>query len=372
MVFGGRRRDSPQSGATRDLRRGTTGAHVARIHNEKGRRRENMANPSYNTVAARPNEQLQWRILAYSPVDSLWNLHGSTVMEIARRTWKSLNEDRVFSRAAELGFYFFFSLFPAMFCAAAALGLVARSAHQFYYRLIGYLWVVVPHAALGIVLHTFNQTAAQAGSEKVTLSLLGAIWTASIGVSAIQDTLNDVYKIRNTRSFVGARIKAIGLTFLLAGLVTVSLASMFGGAFVASLAAGQIKASGVAEAASIGIRAAAWVLANLLLVLMFAVIHYWAPDWRRRRWRWLTPGSAIGIAGWLAASVALRTYLQYFNNYAITYGSLGAVIILLTWFYITGLMLLAGGEIDSEIEAAAVEKGLARHNGKHFHAGIAA
>jgi membrane protein len=80
---------------------------------------------------------------------------------------------------------------------------------------------------------------------------------------------------------------------------------------------------------------------------------------KQRRWRWLTPGGAIGIAGWIAASFGLRAYLHFFNSYTLAYGSLGAVIILLTWFYLSGLMLLLGGVVNSEIEAAAAEKHLA-------------
>ena len=90
-------------------------------------------------------------------------------------------------------------------------------------------------------------------------------------------------------------------------------------------------------------------------MLCFAVIYYWAPDVKTLRWYWLTPGSALGILGWLIASLGLRIYLHFFNSYSKTYGSLGAVIILLTWFYITGLMLLVGAEINSEIELAARE-----------------
>jgi membrane protein len=90
--------------------------------------------------------------------------------------------------------------------------------------------------------------------------------------------------------------------------------------------------------------------------LAFAVIYYWAPDLKTRCWHWLTPGGAIGIVAWLLASLGLRVYLYFFNSYSVTYGSLGAVIILLTWFYLTGLMLLVGAEINSEIEAAAAER----------------
>lgn len=330
-----------------------------------------MAIPSYNAEAEEARDRRVWRIVAHSPLQSLWNLQGSTVKEIAQRTMKSLTEDRIFGRAAELGFYFFFSVFPALFCATAIVGLEAKSAHQFYDSLLNYLALVVPHSALKMVLQTFNQTAKASGSGKITLSFLGAVWSASIGISAIQDTLNDVYKIPDSRSYLGARIKAIGLTFVVGLMITVSLGSMFLGDFVAKAAAEDFAGSGSRLFVSVCIRSGAWAVATLLLILVFAVIYYWAPDWRRRRWRWITPGSVIGIIGWLIASVGFRMYLKYFNTYATTYGSLGAVIVLLMWFYITGLVLLAGGEINSEIEAAAVEKRLPRRsrgNRKSKHA----
>src|ERR1700721_328385 len=96
-----------------------------------------------------------------------------------------------------------------------------------------------------------------------------------------------------------------------------------------------------------------------VLPLSFAVIYYWAPNLKVRCWHWLTPGGAIGIVGWLVCSLSLRVYIHFFPSYSLTYGSLGAVIILLTWFYITGLMLLLGAEINSEIEGAAAELRLA-------------
>jgi membrane protein len=105
-------------------------------------------------------------------------------------------------------------------------------------------------------------------------------------------------------------------------------------------------------------RVIAWTVATALLALAFSVIYYWAPDLKVRCWHWLTPGGAIGIVGWLLASLALRVYLHFFNSFSVTYGSLGAVIILLTWFYITGLMILLGAEVNSEIEAAEAERRL--------------
>jgi membrane protein len=297
-----------------------------------------------------------WEFVAHTPTGSLWNLHGLRVRDLIKRTSRSVIADKLFGHAAELGFYFLFALFPTLFCAGSILGLAARSAEQFYDRLLDYLALVLPTSALGTVLNTFNETTAAASSGKLTFGTIAAIWSASVGISAIQDTLNAVYKIKDSRSYFVARLYAIALTLLLTMTGSLTLAAMFGGDFVAALAYHHLHIPLIAAAAAVTARIIGWVIATALLALSFAVIYYWAPDWTCRRWHWLTPGTGIGILGWLLISLGLRIYLHFFNNYSVTYGSLGAVVILLTWFYITGLMLLLGAEINSEIEAAAAEE----------------
>jgi membrane protein len=299
-----------------------------------------------------------WDFVSRSPLHSLWNLQGVPIGVVAHRTWNSILADRLFGRAAELGFYFLFALFPTLFSASSILGLAAQSANQFYDNILGYLALVIPTAALGTVLETFNETTAAASSGKVTFGLIAAVWSASVGLSAVQDALNEVYKVRDTRSYLKARVYAIGLTILLTGIVTLILSAMLGGDFAAAVADRRIHHRLLAIAVGGFARLVGWIIATALLALSFAVIYYWAPDMKTRYWRWLTPGGALGILGWLLASLGLRVYLHFFNSYSITYGSLGAVIILLTWFYITGLMLLVGAEFNSEIEAAAAEKKL--------------
>jgi membrane protein len=300
-------------------------------------------------------EEQIWDFVSRSPLHSLWNLQGVPIKVVVRRTWISLIDDRIFGHAAELGFYFLFALFPTLLCASSMLGLAARSAHQIYDRLLNYLALLIPTAALGTVLETFNEATAAASSGKLTFGLIAAVWSASVGISAIQDTLNAVYKVQDTRSYFKARIYAIGLTILLTGIVTVGLASLLGGDVLAALAYRSIHQHPLAIAVAVCARIVSWIAASVLLALTFAVIYYWAPDIKKRCWHWITPGGALGILGWLAASLGLRVYIHFFNNYSLTYGSLGAVIILLTWFYITGLMLLLGAEINSQIEAAAAE-----------------
>jgi membrane protein len=305
-----------------------------------------------------PRQQRVWEFVSRFPRRSLWNLQGIPLRIVANRTWKALFADNIFGIAAELGFYFFFSLFPTLFSASFILGLAARSADRIYEKLLQYLSLVVPTAALGTVLETFHETTAVATSGKLTFGLIAAIWSASVGISAIQDTLNIVYKIQDTRSYFKARIYAIGLTIVLTILVSLILASMLGADFFAILALHRIYHRFLAIAAASAARFIGWSLAIALLTFCFAIIYYWAPDVKTRRWHWLTPGGNLGILGWVSASLGLRLYLHFSNNYSVTYGSLGAVIILLTWFYITGLMLLVGAEINSEIEAAAAEKHL--------------
>ena len=307
----------------------------------------------------RDPHQYVWELVSRSPLRSLWGLQGAAVSFIAKRTWKSLLSDNLLGHAAELGFYFFFALFPTLFSASSILGLIARSASHIYEKLLGYLSWVMPMEALGSVMKIFHETTEASGSGKVTFGLIATIWSASVGISAIQDSLNAVYKVQETRSYIKARLAAIGVTIILSVLGSLCLASLLGADFFAVVARHRMQNHLFALGSVVVVRLLGWTLAIIFLSLSFAVIYFWAPAVKKRRWHWLTVGGAVGIAGWLLASLGLRIYLHFFNNYSVTYGSLGAVIILLTWFYITGLMILLGAEINSEIEAAAAEKRLA-------------
>jgi membrane protein len=303
--------------------------------------------------------QLVWGYVSRSPLKSLWNLQGIPVKVIIKNTWNSLFDDNLLGRSAELGFYFLFALFPTLFTACSVLGLAARSAAHIYENLLQYLSIVVPPSALGIVLDAFNQTTAAATSGKLTFGLVAALWSASVGFTSIQSSLNVVYRVPETRPYWKARLSAIGITFLLSILVTLMLTALLAADYVARLARLRIYHHALAATAAISSRVAGGIAATLLLSLLFALVYYFAPDVKVSQWHWLTPGSAFGMVSWFLASLCLRFYIHYFNNYAATYGSLGTVIILLTWFYLSGLMLLLGGEINSEIEAAVKEKQLA-------------
>ncbi len=304
-------------------------------------------------------QQRVWDYVSQSPLRSLWHLEGVPGKVVATRTWRAMLADNLVGRAAELGFFFLFALFPTLLSASSILGMAARSASTIYMRLLEYLALVVPTSALGMVLTTFEETTAHATPGRLTFGLIASVWSASIGVSAIQDSINMVYKVRDPRSYFHARIAAIVITIALSVLATLTLAALLLGDMFSVFARLRIHSHLAGWALAVAGKAVAWIVAMGLLALCFAVIYYWAPGVKKRRWRWLTPGGAVGILGWVLASLLLRAYLHFFNFYSLAYGSLGAVIILLMWFYLTGFMLLLGAEINSEIEAAAAEMKLA-------------
>ncbi len=320
-----------------------------------------LATPPGNPVdskdhrVADPHRQRIWDTVANSPLKNLWSFQGVSPKAVFKRTFTAFNDDNLVSRAAELGYYFLFALFPTLVCASAIVGLVARSAADVYLKLLQYLALIVPHDALALVLDTFNQTTAHSSAGKITFGLAAAIWSASVGFSAIQDTLNIVYKVKETRPYWKARGSAMLVTVLLAVIITLTLSCLLLGTFSSHFVRDHIANPHVGLAVGIAAHILFDILTAAMLILLFAVIYYYAPDLKNKVWRWLTPGATIGIAVWFLASFALRLYLHYFNSYSVTYGSLGAVIILLTWFYITGLTLLLGAEINSEIEAALAE-----------------
>jgi membrane protein len=293
--------------------------------------------------------------VAESPLHNLWDFQGASPTIVWKRTFSAMLSDNLLSRAAEMGYYFLFALFPTLVTASSILGLAARQATHIYDHLLHYLALVVPASAYTMVIDTFNQTAAAATTGKLTLGLVAALWSASVGFAAIQDGMNTVYKVRETRPYWKARGLAILVTVLLAVMVTVNLGVLLGGDLLARLVYLKIWHHRLAISAVVAIHLVQWTVASAMLLLQFSTVYYFGPDLRAKRWHWATPGAAIGIVGWVVASLGLRAYLHYFNSYSITYGSLGAVIVLLTWFYLTGLMLLLGAEINSEIQALIAE-----------------
>jgi membrane protein len=183
---------------------------------------------------------------------------------------------------------------------------------------------------------------------------LAALWAASNGMGAITEALNVAYDVKESRPWWKQRLTAIGLTLALSILIITALVIVLSGGKIAdSLAANYALAWFVTPIWKI----LQWPIVLATMLFAFAMIYYFAPDVRDQKWVWITPGTVVGVVLWLIVSFGFRLYLDHFDSYSKTYGSLGAVIVLMLWLFFTGAAVLIGGEVNAEIEQAAAEAG---------------
>lgn len=310
-------------------------------------------------VPGRPPETAQSKEERLSP----WKLGGLSFKELGKRVWKSVNDDDVFGRSAQLAYYFFLALFPALICLTALIGLLAGTSTKLHASLLSYIATALPPSAYELVSKTLEHTASASGGGKIGFGILASLWSATAGVTALEDTLNAVYNTHESRPLWKVYGIAIALTIVGSMLVIVALAVILFGGNVADFVANHV---GLGPVAVWSWKIVQWPIAFAFLALVFSLTYYYCPDVDQRHWQWLTPGAVVGMITWILASAVLRIYLHFYNSYTATYGSLGAVMILLLWFYVTGMMLLLGAEVNAEIENAAAKRGLpdAKHKGQ--------
>lgn len=198
-----------------------------------------------------------------------------------------------------------------------------------------------------------------AGGLKMSIGIVFSLWSASAGMSAIMDTLNAEYGVSESRSFLRKSATAIGLCIACASLMVCAVSIVLGGASL-------VRAFSLGSYYSLMLKMALWPIALAFVLFVFALIYFFGPNIKEQKWHWVTPGALAGLFLWLLASFSLRIYLHFFDRYSATYGSLGAVIVLLLWFYLTGASVLMGAEINTVLENAAADAGApdAKHEGQ--------
>jgi membrane protein len=287
----------------------------------------------------------------------MWTLSGLTWRELFKRVWEQINKDDVFGRAAQLSYYFLLALFPLLLFLMTLLGYFAEAGSQIRNNLINYLGKVMPPSAIELVHKTIDEISKEKGGGKLSFGILAALWAASNGMSAITDTLNVAYDVGETRRWWKVRSIAIGLTIMFAIMIILALATVLLGEKLAHFLASAVGLSNAFW------KILQWPIVLLFLLVTLALIYYFAPNRPKPEWRWMTPGSVTALVLWVLVSLGFRVYLHFFNSYSVTYGSLGALIILMLWFYFTGAAILIGGEVNAEIECAS--KGAFRHKAHH-------
>ncbi|HEV2851239.1 MAG TPA: YihY/virulence factor BrkB family protein [Thermoanaerobaculia bacterium] len=279
---------------------------------------------------------------------SLWTRAGLTWKQLGIRLWRQIWEDEVLGRCAELAYFFLFSIFPLLVFLTTLLGYLAQASAELRWNLFFYLARISPSRDVTALLNnTLTEITVARTGTKLYLSLFAAVWVASNGMLAVSRTLNIACGLKEKRPWWRRRIMALVLTVTVSILIVCALVMFFYGGTIGETIADSL---GIGAAFALFWRFFQWLLVLVFVAIAFEMVYNYAPnlgDSPNRQWG--TPGAVTGVALWLLASFGLRFYLSYFHSYTTAYGSLGAVILLLVWFYLSAFALLMGGEVNSEI-----------------------
>ncbi|HEX9929203.1 MAG TPA: YihY/virulence factor BrkB family protein [Pyrinomonadaceae bacterium] len=294
---------------------------------------------------------------------SVWKLGGMSLRVLGRRVWEEFYAGSLLTHAAALSFYFLLALFPLLLFLITILGFLTDSGNEMRASLFAQLSRIAPPSASALVYATIDEVAREADGSKLSFGLITALWVASSGVAALGESLNAMYGVKESRPYWRTRISSIGLTVALIVLIVSPLMLMLYGGEIGEAIANHFNQG----SSFITVWSVLQVPIALAFVLVsFALIYYFAPNVYDQKWYWITPGSIAGVLLWLLVSLLFRLYLRHFDSYSLTYGSLGAVVVLSLWFYLTGTAILLGGKINAEIENAAAKAGMpeAKHHGE--------
>jgi membrane protein len=282
------------------------------------------------------------RQAAESPTD----LETRSWWGVLKRTVGEFREDNLTDWAAALTYYGVLAIFPALLALVSILGLIGSSATQ---PLIDNLGTVAPGPAKDIFTSAIQNLQDSEGAAGVLLvvGLAGALWSASGYVGAFMRASNSIYDVEEGRPvWKTLPTRVLTTVALLLMLAAVAVAVTFTGPLAEQ--AGNL--FGVGATAIDVWNLAKWPVILLVVITMFAILYWAAPNVRHPTFRWITPGSVAGVVIWIAASAAFTLYVANFSSYNQTYGALAGVIIFLVWLWISNITILLGAELNAELE----------------------
>jgi membrane protein len=276
-----------------------------------------------------------------------WHTQRSWPDLLQRTLSESFFHDNCLALSAQLAYYFFFALFPALLVLIAIASFFPLAAlTDDTVRLLG---PFVPPDMLAIVTDQLRKLSGGEQGGVLTVGMIAALWSSSTAMTAIADTLNHAYDVEEGRPWWKVRLLAIALTIGVALFILLATALVL---------AGPTLAEHLADWWYLGVafewmwNVIQWPLAFVLVAVAVALIYYFAPD-VEQEWTWLLPGALLATTLWLLATLGFRYYVVNMTSYTETYGALGGVMVLLLWFYLSGLVILIGAELNAEIEHAS-------------------
>ena len=271
---------------------------------------------------------------------------GVPVFQLIKRTIKEVIDDDCLGISAQLAYYFALALFPALLFIVA---LASYLPYDVVNDAVAALAPIAPQEVLTIIRKQLESIVTGEATGLLTIGILGALWSSSGAMTSIVSALNTAYDIPETRPWWKVRLVAIGLTIALVIFVLFSFTLV-----VAGPDAGRYLTEwlGLPNFLDTVWRLVRWPLVFILATGGIAIVYYYAPN-AEQDWVWVTPGSIVATLFWIVFSMGFRFYVTRVGDLAATYGALAGAAILLLWLYLSGLALLIGGELNSEIEHAA-------------------
>jgi membrane protein len=276
-----------------------------------------------------------------------FSLRGLSAKGLFKRVIAEVQEDNCAVYAAALAYYFLFALFPFFLFLTALLGYLPFP--NLMDQIMALLAQVMPAEALTLVQDNVGKLVSQQRGGLLSFGIIAALWTSSSALTGISDALNHAYDVEEGRPFWKVRGMAILLTVGLSVFIIASIILLIFGPQIGGWIADFV---GLGKAFEIAWNILRWPVILFLIVTAVAAIYYFAPD-VDQRWKWITPGSVFAVILWIIVSLGFSYYVNNFGSYDKTYGSIGAIIVLLTWMYVSGFVILVGGEINAEIEHAS-------------------
>jgi membrane protein len=272
---------------------------------------------------------------------------------IVQDTIREISDDNCLGLAAQLSFYFLLALFPALLFVVALIGYLPLD--NPLDELLAGLSTVAPPEMVALLRSQLDEIGRGNAASLLTIGILGAIWTNSTAMVAIIDALNRAYDVGEWRVWWKRRLVAILLTLALALFLLIALMLVLIGPDVMKHLAAWF---GLAPAVTVAWTLLRWPVLLLCVLLALEFVYHFAPN-RHSPWMWMTPGAVVAMLVWLAASFGFKFYLAHFGNYTATYGAIGGAIVTMLWFYVSGLAILVGAELNAVIEDASAQPRLA-------------
>lgn len=268
-----------------------------------------------------------------------------TAKQFVKEAYREYVHDNVSDSAATLSYYFFFSLFPFLVFLATMTAYIP-GVKSSVTTMLARARAILPPQAMGIIDEHVHGLINQPRPKLLTIGLLVTLYSASRGVDAVRKALNLAYDVKESRSFWKTEAIAFGMTLGGALLVLVGVAALAAGGDLGLWLARHLD---FAKEYVFIWSWARWPVTAGVIMLAAAIGYYLLPD-VEQEFRFITPGSIFGTLVWLAATWGFGFYAGHFGSYNVTYGSIGGVIVLMTWLYISGFVFLMGGEINAILE----------------------